>query len=73
MADPLEPTPPDTSEGLVMAYWLRKWLPDPPPDALDELVLVHLHTLASTLADDGLRELVQQPIAQLVHERLGAK
>ena len=55
MSDPFAPTPPDRYQGLAVAYWLKKWLPDPPPYALDELRLAQAYDQLALIQDDGLR------------------
>lgn len=64
---------PDLYQGLTLQYWLKKWLPDPSPDALDELILAQLHSLASSLTDDSLRKRIADPIGHAFDERFGGK
>ncbi len=62
---------PDYYQGLTLQYWLKKWLPDPPSEAIDELILAQLYGLAVGLSDESLQERVTAPIGQVIEERLG--
>jgi hypothetical protein len=53
------------------AYWMHKWLPDPPPDARDAILLSHIYALATMLSDAEDREELQRPISTLLTKRLG--
>ncbi|MDQ4069910.1 MAG: hypothetical protein M3203_10645 [Actinomycetota bacterium] len=64
---------PDYYQGLGLQYWLRKWLPDPPPEAIDELILAQLYALASDFSDESLQARITGPIREAAQERLGLK
>jgi hypothetical protein len=55
---------------LGLAYWLHKWLPDPPPEARDAVLLSHIYGLAALLSDPKDRAELQQPIAKLLTKKL---
>jgi hypothetical protein len=55
-----------------LQYWFHKWLPDPPPEARDAVLLSHMYALAAMLSDPKDRGELQQPIATLLTKRLGS-
>ena len=70
MVDPFEPTAPDRSQGLSPYYWFLKWLPDPPPDVRDAIVLTHIYGLAAALGDAKVSEEVRAPVASLLRQHV---
>ena len=57
---------------LGLQYWLHKWLPDPPPEARDAVLLSHIFALTAMLSDEKDRADLQQPVAALLAKRLGS-
>ena len=52
-------------------YWLHKWLPDPPPEAKDGVLLSYIYALSAALSDPTDRSDLQGSVATLLTKHLG--
>jgi hypothetical protein len=61
----------DPSIFLGYQYWLHKWLPDPPPEARDAVLLSYIYALSAALTDATDRSDLERSVATLLTRHVG--
>ncbi len=70
MFEPIGNTPPDLYAGLGLRYWLLKWLPDPPPDVRQVVVLAELLALTELVEEGDLKQSMRGLLGGRLVERV---